>query len=96
MTQKNGRIRETTGDAEDAGTFLEESPLRPKELEPMFVGEDIILQKTMLLREPRETFLEESFPNPSKNLLKGYGSKDLSRGILPTAKLWWIFAEDSR
>ena len=28
--------------------------------------------------------------------VKDYGSYDLSRGILPTAKLLWIFAEDSR
>ena len=52
-------------------------------------------------RETQETFLKESFPNPSKNLLTGYRSstlfqvKDygnyvLSRGILPTAKLWCI------
>ena len=59
------------------------------------------------MRGTRETFLKESFPNPSKNLLAGYRSsafftiKDygiyaLSRGILPAAKLWCIFAEDSR
>ena len=41
-------------------------------------------------------FLGRKPPAPSKNLLTDYGSKDLSRGILPTAKLWWIFAEDSR
>ena len=35
-------------------------------------------------------------PNPQRTLLKGYGSSALPRGILPTAKLWWIFAEDSR
>ena len=28
--------------------------------------------------------------------VKDYGSYDLSRDILPTAKLLWIFAEDSR
>ena len=28
--------------------------------------------------------------------VKDYGSYDLSRGLLPTAKLLWIFAEDSR
>ena len=87
----------------DAGDFLSrKSPAHPKNLNQWFVGEDIILPLTIPLRKQtgergtRETFLEESFPNPSKNLLKGYGSKDLSRGILPTAKLWWIFAEDSR
>ena len=35
-------------------------------------------------------------PNPQRTLLKGYGNIALSRGILPAAKLWWIFAEDSR
>ena len=81
---------------------MEESPQPPKNFVQGFVGEDIILPQIMPLcremgeRETRETFLEESFPNPSKNLSAGYGSKDLSRGILPTAKLWWIFAEDSR
>ena len=35
-------------------------------------------------------------PNPQRTFLKGYGSYGLSRGILPAAKLWWIFAEDSR
>ena len=44
-------------------------------------------------RETQETFLEESFPHPSKNLLTGYGSYVLSRGILPTAKLWCLFEE---
>ena len=48
------------------------------------------------IRETQETFLEESFPHPSKNLLTGYRGKDLSRGILPAAKLWRIFAEVSR
>ena len=44
-----------------------------------------------------ETFFRRRFPRTlSKNLLKGYGRNALSRGILPTAKLWWIFAEDSR
>ena len=39
----------------------------------------------------------EGFPRTlSKNLLKGYRSSALPRGILPAAKLWWIFAEDSR
>ena len=66
------------GDAtRDAGAFLEESPQPQKNLNKWFVGEDIILPKTMLLRETRETFLEESFPNPSKNLLTGYRSNVL-------------------
>ena len=44
-----------------------------------------------------ETFFRRRFPRTlSKNLLKGYGRNALSRGILPAAKLWWIFAEDSR
>ena len=47
----------------------------------------------------RETFFRRRFPPaspkvrrpPSKNSLKGYGSNALSRGILPTAKLWCLF-----
>ena len=40
---------------------------------------------------------EKVSPAPlSKNLLTGYRGKVLSRGILPAAKLWRIFAEDSR
>ena len=41
-------------------------------------------------------FLSRKSPTPPKNLLTGYSSKGLSRGILPTAKLWRIFSEDSR
>ena len=74
--------------------------MHPKELEKWFVGEDIILPKPMPLR--RETgdagnFLGRKVSRTlQRTLLKGYGNAALSRGILPTAKLWWIFAEDSR
>ena len=34
--------------------------------------------------------------HPSKNFSGNYGNSALFRGILPAAKRWWIFAEDSR
>ena len=86
------------------GTFLKESSPHPsKNLNQWFVGEDIILPKTIPLRKKTGrtgdtgNFLERKVSRTlQRTLLKGYRSNALSRGILPTAKLWWIFAEDSR
>ncbi len=88
----HGRYDERCG-----GLSFEKVPRAPKELEQMVCrggyyppANDTFGQGNGRERGTRETFLEESFPNPSKNLLKGYGSSALSRGILPTAKLWCI------
>ena len=44
------------------------------------------------LREMRRLSWKKA-PSPPKNLLTGYGSYVLSRGILPAAKLWCLFEE---
>ena len=81
------------------GTFLKESSPHPsKNLNQWFVGEDIILPKTIPLRKKTGrtgdtgNFLERKVSRTlQRTLLKGYRSNALSRGILPTAKLWCLF-----
>ena len=67
---------DATGETKDVGDFLSRKPPTLKELEKWFVGEDIILPKTIPLRKKTGdtgdtgNFLGRKFPEPFKELAK--------------------------